>query len=483
MLGAGKDAPEGTPAREPDILIAAIERLAARVRDGQAPAEALCLLAELEAARPVIRRRLAASAVRPLWLVRLDRAIHVLVLAVEAQGLATPDVQPESDLEGGRRLAGEIRMLLAASTAVGLLATASAAAADCTVSGSTVNCTGSPGAVLVVNTPIAPPIVIPGLTQFGGAYNRLNVSGLTANIVAPTGFDGLALISGGGAAAEDQDGAAAPGLSANIDTGARTIQSTLATGILINALGQGGGEGSDAIIAGHAHTGGAGGAGGDINAAISANVTTSGAGLSGVQVTSQGGAGGEGGGVIGLGGSGGDGGAGGAGGTVTVTLGAGTISTDGLNAFGVSVGSFGGEGGQGGACGGLWCASNAGGTSANGGVVTVTTAATTAIMTLGLGSDALHVGSIGGFAGGGGNNYALVGYGATGGSAGDGGLVTVSNSARLTTAGSVANGLFAQSVGGGGGAGGSAYGIVSLGGGKFPGRRRRRRCGHQHLGR
>lgn len=469
MLATGRDAPVRTAVGDADRLVADVERLAARVRAGETPRAALGLLAELEAIRPEIRRRLSVSNVRPLWLVRLDRAIHVLVAAVEAAEVefveaASPEATETDD--GGRRLAGDIRRLVAATSVAGLLAATSAAAADCTVAGSSVNCTGSPGPVMVLNAPMVLPLVVPGLTVFAGPYDGLNVSGLTADITGPITVPGLTLQAGGGAAAaENTAGLAGANLTANIITGSRFIRSSLSTGVLISSVGQDGGEGEDAIVAGSGDSGGAGGDGGTVNANISANVTTIGPNLSAIQITSQGGSGGQGGDAYGIAGGGGDGGLGGRGGAVTATLGTGLITTDGLNAFGVMVGSFGGAGGEAGSCVSLVCWSNTGGVSANGGTVTVTTAATTRINTLGQGSDALHVSSIGGFAGGGGGNYALVGFGASGGSAGNGGQVSVNSSAQLVTTGPLANGLFAQSVGGGGGAGGSAYGIVSLGGG------------------
>ena len=49
-----------------------------------------------------------------------------------------------------------------------------------------------------------------------------------------------------------------------------------------------------------------------------------------------------------------------------------------------------------------------------------------------------------------------VGVGGKGGASGEGGEVTVTNSAALSTAGYQANGIFAQSIGGGGGIGGGS---------------------------
>ena len=469
MVAARGDAGAETAALDANDLVATVERLAASVREGRGCAEARALLDDLAATRPLIRRRLATSSVRPLWLVRLDRAIHVLILAVEAQGvIAEPSVSTDVDdaqREAARRLGGRIRLLLAASSTAGVLVATSAAAADCSVVGATVNCVGAPGPVAVLNRPVAVPVVTPGVTTFAGPYTTLNVSGLTTGITAPATLSGLSFQTSGGTASGGRRGADSADLVVRVDASGQTITTNGAIGVFVNAVAGNGGKGDDGYVFGSGDTGGAGGSGGDVDAEFAGGVTTTGDYAVGLQITSQGGDGGKGGAFYGIGGSAGDGGVGGAGGTVTARLGSGTITTTGLNAFGAYIASLGGKGGQGGGCGSLICGSNSGGVSANGGVVTVSTVASTTIQTVGEGADALHVASIGGFAGNGGNNYGLFGFGATGGSAGDGGAVTVTNNARLTTAGDSANALFVQSVGGGGGAGGSSYGLVSLGGG------------------
>ena len=84
---------------------------------------------------------------------------------------------------------------------------------------------------------------------------------------------------------------------------------------------------------------------------------------------------------------------------------------------------------------------------------------------------AIYAQSIGGGGGGGGDVVAAslsvpsIALGGRGGAAGDGGNVVVDNMGAITTHGSVALGIFAQSVGGGGGNGGStgSYSAVSPG--------------------
>ena len=86
-----------------------------------------------------------------------------------------------------------------------------------------------------------------------------------------------------------------------------------------------------------------------------------------------------------------------------------------------------------------------------------------------------------------------MGVGGGGGSGGNGGAVTVNNAGNITTRGTNALGIFAQSVGGGGGSGGMSsvdngggdaniaiHLGVSLGGSGTNGGSGRRRDDHQH---
>jgi uncharacterized protein YhjY with autotransporter beta-barrel domain len=194
---------------------------------------------------------------------------------------------------------------------------------------------------------------------------------------------------------------------------------------------------------------------------------------------------------------GGKGGSGGAGGTVNVST-TGALTTSGSSAFGLLAQSIGGGGGNGAdsTAGGTMAAGKAGGlqlntaiggsgsTASGGGSVTVANASSSAsIYTSGNNATALLAQSIGGGGGngGGGNansaapNLAAAGdtagfvlgistaVGGNAGGGGSGGGVTVSNQGTITTTGSGAQGLLAQSIGGGGGNGGG--GSAAGGGG------------------
>jgi len=211
---------------------------------------------------------------------------------------------------------------------------------------------------------------------------------------------------------------------------------------------------------------------------------------------------------------GGGGGTGNNGGAVTITN-SGRIDTYGVDSYGVfaqSVGGGGGVGGQAnavsmiigqkctlppvppatkpGGCGDSDPASNninltavvggSGGGASDGGVVTVVNNGI--IVTRSDGSDGIFAESVGGGGGiGGMGALGLDGYvpipvtlllapvdkvkkyknislavGGSGGSSGDGQLVTVTNTASIVTQGNDSNGIFAHSIGGGGGRGGAA---------------------------
>ena len=148
-----------------------------------------------------------------------------------------------------------------------------------------------------------------------------------------------------------------------------------------------------------------------------------------------------------------------------------SIITTGDDAVGLFGQSIGGGGGNGGATfisavgvGGK------GGSSGNGGEVDITNTAW--VSTSGKGSDAIRAQSIGGGGGSAGgvsdpgfNGIGLiVSVGGSGSGGGTGGLVSVDNANQLYTVGDAANGIFAQSIGGGGGIGGGAIGAVVVGG-------------------
>jgi hypothetical protein len=282
----------------------------------------------------------------------------------------------------------------------------------------------------------------------------------------------------------------------------------------------GNGGGSFGLFASSAGRGGDGGNGGDVNVLLGANsvIATSGDGRHGVNAYSKGGDGGSGGSSSGLVALGDKGGNGGDAGTVTVTnngtitttgvkahaiyaqsIGAGAgsgsssgglvafggngggessgntvtvtnngaIETKGVDSFGIFAQSVGGGGGDGGTSGGLFSVGGRAGSGGNGDVVKVTNSGS--ITTEKDGAVAIFAQSVGGGGGNGGGAVAVgqigaVALGGEGGPGGDAGDVFVNDTehlaelaaATITTNGSRAHGIQAQSVGGGGGSGGLA---------------------------
>lgn len=225
--------------------------------------------------------------------------------------------------------------------------------------------------------------------------------------------------------------------------------------------GKGGRGGNGPGVAGLGGDGGDGNNGGTVTVNISGTIVTTGDNVHGILAESNGGDGGNGGNGAGLDGEGGDGGTGGNGGVVSVTVGSGTINTSGTFANGIFAQSRGGVGGDGGSGDGLDGSGGDGAGTGPGNNVTVVNSAD--ITTGGDSAHGILAQSIGGFGGSGGDSGGIVGYGASGKSAGDGGTVSVTNHGTIVTNGNNAYGIFAQSVGGGGGAGGSGSGIVGLG--------------------
>jgi hypothetical protein len=183
---------------------------------------------------------------------------------------------------------------------------------------------------------------------------------------------------------------------------------------------------------------------------------------------------------------GGSAGASGHGGGIEIRHQSGKISTAGDGSFGIYAQSVGGGGGQGGhgvpdllgtvAFGGK------GGSSGNGGAVTVNLGSeteTSDIETSGNDAHGIYAQSVGGGGGLAGNikrglaaiglNFGIgVGITKNGGNAGDGGEVTVTSFGNITTKGQASMGIFAQSVGGGGGLTGepgTGFAIVGSAGG------------------
>jgi hypothetical protein len=220
-----------------------------------------------------------------------------------------------------------------------------------------------------------------------------------------------------------------------------------------SAGGFGGAGGSSAGFVGWGGSGSTGGNGSTATVTNYAQITTEGIDAHAIFAQSIGGGGGNGGsgsGIVGLGASGSGGGYGD---DVFVTN-YGELETFQSGSRGIFAQSIGGGGGDGGSGSGIAGVGGSGSGTSPGGDVTVSNSGQ--ITTHGAGAYAIEAQSIGGGGGDGGTSAGLISIGGTGGGGGDGGIVSVTNSGTLTTEGSDAAAIFAESVGGGGGAGGDA---------------------------
>jgi hypothetical protein len=235
----------------------------------------------------------------------------------------------------------------------------------------------------------------------------------------------------------------------------------------------GGGKGADGgalsgtIGGGAGGIGGAGGRSGDVNVTLASTVlTTLGDNSPGVVAQSIGASGGTGGTASQTVANGAPGGAGGSSGNVSVSIdGASSITTQGVDAIGILAQSASGGGGNGGGSDGeLGGTGGAGGAGGNTGAVTVSNNGV--ITTSGNTARGILAQSLSGSGGAGADGYGVFYSGAgTGGSSGEVGTVNITNIGTISTAGSNAQGILAQSVAGGGGAGGQAGGLIwSVGG-------------------
>ena len=241
-----------------------------------------------------------------------------------------------------------------------------------------------------------------------------------------------------------------------------------AFGLFVHSVGGFGGDGGGSVgFIGYGGSGGSAGNGGSVSASNASVITTHGDYANAIYAQSVGGGGGRGGNGIGVVGLGGVGGFGGDGSTVDVSnLNASGdpadahITTSGIDAIAIFAQSVGGSGGDGGDSAGLAAIGGSGDHGGAGGNVTVTNGGT--IETTGRGAIAIHAQSIGGGGGHGGSAAGFSSLGGDGGNGGDAGTVDVSNStnAVISTEGSDAAGIFAQSVGGGGGDGGASLGVA-----------------------
>ena len=229
-----------------------------------------------------------------------------------------------------------------------------------------------------------------------------------------------------------------------------TTRGNNSAGVRLETTGGNGGNGG--VGGGAGGGGGFGGSGSGITlggANFAAQLSTQGDLSPGVLLHSRGGNGGQG---AASAGTGGDGGAGDSGAILTVR-GQYTIDTKGDTSDGIAALSFGGTSGRGG--NGVF--GRPGGSDQTRQSAPVTVDVTGSITTSGNNSSGIDAESIAGYGGGTGTSF--FGFSATAGSAGLGGNVTVTNGARITTRGDQSTAITAASIGGGGGIGGPSFGL------------------------
>ncbi|MGE8686561.1 MAG: hypothetical protein ACN6PJ_05450 [Achromobacter sp.] len=298
-----------------------------------------------------------------------------------------------------------------------------------------------------------------------------NAPGVRANSAGGTGANGVPGVgdtgpgggNGGAGGVVSVTGAGRVGVTVTGDN-AIGVQAT-STG------GQGGFAGSEGD--GPGYFGGYGGYGGNVTVDFSqgsGTISTSGTNAFGVQATS----------IAGSTGTNGtnyividfddlsNGRHGGNSGTVDVTMGGGmAITTSGTNAIGVVARGVSGNGGDGTSAAGP-VSTGKGGTGGNGGVTqTVSVSNGGAISTSGTGAIGIFAQSITGSGGAGGNSQDAGGsHAGAAGNGGTAGELSVGNTGKIGTTGSYAPGILGQSVSGAGGIGGSASGLFDAHGGK-----------------
>ncbi|ANN77780.1 autotransporter outer membrane beta-barrel domain-containing protein [Bordetella flabilis] len=244
-----------------------------------------------------------------------------------------------------------------------------------------------------------------------------------------------------------------------------TTNGDYARGILAQSLAGSGGTGGSSWASFHSGggSGAPGGAANSVTVTHNGSIVTAGSNAHGILLQSVGGDGGAGGSASGvISNVGGGGGNGSGGGVVTYNSNNSSIVTSGTSAIGVLGQSIGGGGGDGGGASGVAVSiGGSGAAAANGNTVTANVNSST-ITTTGDGATGMVMQSIGGGGGNGGNAsaaapFAAVTLGGKGKGGGAGGQVEVTlNNTTISTAGTKAPGLIAQSVGGGGGTGGNA---------------------------
>ncbi len=312
----------------------------------------------------------------------------------------------------------------------------------------------------------------------GGAGGTVSVQLLGDIETAGPSSQGIFARSYGGAGGDGGDGYAkagkgqggagagpGPAGDASVDfSGSITTGGEEANAIIVQSVGGfSGNAGDSAGFVAYGAGSESAGNGGMVSASVAdgSTITTKGASAGAVLAQSIGGGGGRGSSSASIGKSlGGSGSAGGDGGQVTLTAGAGKISTEGQGSRALHAASRGGGGGDGGSAVGIEAIGGSGGSGGNGGLVTVTNAAD--LKTLGDQADALYAASLGGGGGSAHSTIGILALGGSGGDGGDGGEVTTNSSGGIFTNGEDADGIFLSSVGGGGGDGSSAVSASAL---------------------
>lgn len=252
--------------------------------------------------------------------------------------------------------------------------------------------------------------------------------------------------------------------------------SGIQTSQLGGAGGAGGAYGGDALGLGSSNAGNAGNGGDAGNLTIKStgsqaqpiSITTKGNDSHGIYGVVQGGPGGNGGQLTGTigGGAGGNGGAGGSAGSMDLTVTGTSITTQGANAYGILAQNLGNNGGIGASATGTVVMGGNGGSGGSTGTLTISTDSNTSISTQGQSALGILAQTASGAGADGGNgNGQASGTDGDGGSGGAAGAISLTNGGTITTAGTDAVGILAQSLAGAGGAGATDYGIFYSKGG------------------
>ncbi|MEM8569691.1 MAG: hypothetical protein AAGG56_02180 [Pseudomonadota bacterium] len=318
----------------------------------------------------------------------------------------------------------------------------------------------------------------------GGSAGQVNLIGYQSDVAAKVDIQtsgskspAISLQSTGGDGGRGHGGGTGNGGSAGNSAAGGTVaviveESTLTTQqedspavVLVSQGGDGGSGGSSSLAEGK--NGGIGRGGGAVRFTASGTntITTAADESDAIELYSLGGIGGEAG-NGGWFGPGGNGGATGNSGTVTVDLSGAagsTIKTEGDNSFAIKTQSVAGHGGSAGANVGLVTFGASGGSAGAGGEINITNAA--ALTTTGNTSVGISAMSSGGGGGQGGDAFGVFfSNSGSGGQGGAGGTVSVGNTGTIHTSGNSSQAIFAQSIGGTGGAGGSSGALVAIGG-------------------